>query len=152
MECPKSNRADGKHSIKFDGDDPYTICIYCKKMWDAISGDEVGVVIATPKAPRPTEPSRAVKSGMSQAEYDTWMFLADKETGTKPYTFLIRQSDLTEFLGAYKNQVLDMVKAEMPEHVPVQNAAHCSGCSSNNGYNHALAQVTAAIERVRGNK
>lgn len=37
--CEKSQRVDGKmHSLKFDGDDPYTICVYCGERRDVISG------------------------------------------------------------------------------------------------------------------
>jgi hypothetical protein len=36
--CPLSQRVDGKlHSWKFDGDDPYVICAYCKEVRDALT-------------------------------------------------------------------------------------------------------------------
>ena len=41
-ECPKSQRVDGKlHSWKFDGDDPYVICVYCGETRDALTGKTV---------------------------------------------------------------------------------------------------------------
>ena len=37
--CPKSRRVDGPfHSWRFDGDDPYVICTFCKEMRDARTG------------------------------------------------------------------------------------------------------------------
>jgi len=37
--CPKSKRVDGpKHSWKFDGDDPYIICMFCGQVRDALTG------------------------------------------------------------------------------------------------------------------
>ena len=45
-----------------------------------------------------SELPRAVQNGMSMEEYHTWMFLADKEAGTEPYTYVIKQSDLTAFI------------------------------------------------------
>jgi hypothetical protein len=37
--CPRSERIDGPyHSVRFDGDDPYTICVYCGETRDAITG------------------------------------------------------------------------------------------------------------------
>lgn len=38
--CPTSKRVDDAtlHSTRFDGDNPYTICVYCGEMRDAISG------------------------------------------------------------------------------------------------------------------
>lgn len=36
--CPLSERVDGKlHSWKFDGDDPYVVCVYCGQMRDALT-------------------------------------------------------------------------------------------------------------------
>jgi hypothetical protein len=37
--CLASERVDGpKHSWRFDGDDPYTICVYCGERRDAFTG------------------------------------------------------------------------------------------------------------------
>ncbi len=37
--CPLSERVDGKwHSWRYDGDDPYVICVYCDEMRDAMTG------------------------------------------------------------------------------------------------------------------
>lgn len=36
--CALSNRSDGKHSWKFDGDDPYIECFYCGELKDALNG------------------------------------------------------------------------------------------------------------------
>ena len=37
--CPKSQRVDGPwHSERFDGDDPYTVCVYCGERRDALTG------------------------------------------------------------------------------------------------------------------
>lgn len=36
--CLLSNRADGKHSWQFDGDDPYVKCVYCGEVRDTLSG------------------------------------------------------------------------------------------------------------------
>lgn len=48
-ECPVSQRIDGRlHSWKFDGDDPYVICVYCGEMRDALTG----VVIRAGRAGR----------------------------------------------------------------------------------------------------
>lgn len=41
---------------------------------------------------------RAVQNGMSQEEYDTWMFLNGKRALNEPYTYAIKQSDLTRFV------------------------------------------------------
>lgn len=57
---------------------------------------------------------RAVINGMPQEEYNTWMFLADKEAGIKPYTYVIKQSDLTDFIQAYGDtRELEGRKAEV---------------------------------------
>lgn len=39
-ECPSSKRVDDPtlHSTRFDGDDPYTVCVYCGETRDAITG------------------------------------------------------------------------------------------------------------------
>lgn len=41
--CPSSQRVDDPtlHSTRFDGDDPYTICVYCGETRDAQSGQIV---------------------------------------------------------------------------------------------------------------
>lgn len=54
---------------------------------------------------------RAVQNGMSQEEYDTWMFLTDKKALDEPYTFAIKQSDLTKFLQGYilKSKVIEAI-------------------------------------------
>lgn len=54
---------------------------------------------------------RAVQNGMSQEEYDTWMFLSDKKALDEPYTFAIKQSDLTKFLQKYirREQLLNEI-------------------------------------------
>ncbi len=40
--CEPSQRVDGKlHSFRFDGDDPYVICVFCGQMRDAIKGDVI---------------------------------------------------------------------------------------------------------------
>ncbi len=36
--CPKSMREDGKHSWRFDGDDPYVVCFLCGHRRDALTG------------------------------------------------------------------------------------------------------------------
>ena len=36
--CPPSEHVDGKHSWRFDGDDPYTVCHYCGEIRDVITG------------------------------------------------------------------------------------------------------------------
>lgn len=37
--CERSRRVDGKlHSWRFDGDNPYIICVYCNEMRDALDG------------------------------------------------------------------------------------------------------------------
>jgi len=41
---------------------------------------------------------RAIQNGMSPAEYATWMFLSDKDSGIEPYSYIVRQEDLTRFL------------------------------------------------------
>lgn len=38
QECPKASRRDGRHSWRFDGDDPYVICLDCNEMQDALTG------------------------------------------------------------------------------------------------------------------
>jgi hypothetical protein len=36
--CPLSQRVDGKvHSWRFDGDNPYVICVYCNEFRDALT-------------------------------------------------------------------------------------------------------------------
>jgi hypothetical protein len=42
--CVKSERADGKHSWGFDGDDPYIMCHYCRERRDALTGRVVSRV------------------------------------------------------------------------------------------------------------
>jgi hypothetical protein len=38
-ECPLSQRVDGKlHSTRFMGDDPYTECVFCGEVRDALTG------------------------------------------------------------------------------------------------------------------
>lgn len=37
-QCPLSERVDGGHSWRFDGDDPYTECVFCGEFRDALSG------------------------------------------------------------------------------------------------------------------
>jgi hypothetical protein len=36
--CPQSERPDGDHSWKFDGDDPYVLCAWCEERQDALTG------------------------------------------------------------------------------------------------------------------
>lgn len=37
--CPRPIRVDGpEHSWKFDGDDPYTVCVGCGEIRDALTG------------------------------------------------------------------------------------------------------------------
>lgn len=54
---------------------------------------------------------RAVQNGMSQEEHDTWMFLSDKKALDEPYTFAVKQSDLTKFLQKYirREQLLNEI-------------------------------------------
>mgnify|MGYP003443292760 CR=1 FL=1 len=54
---------------------------------------------------------RAVQNGMSQEEHDTWMFLSDKKALDEPYTFAVKQSDLTKFLQGYilKSKVIEAI-------------------------------------------
>lgn len=47
---------------------------------------------------------RAVQNGMSPEEHATWMFLTDKKALDEPYTFAIKQSDLTKFITTYAEQ------------------------------------------------
>lgn len=47
-DCSKSERKDGKHSWKFDGDDPYVECCYCGQYQDAISGRVIKPVTPSP--------------------------------------------------------------------------------------------------------
>jgi hypothetical protein len=43
--CRKSRRVDGPyHSTRWDGDDPYTVCVFCGQVRDAVSGRIVGEV------------------------------------------------------------------------------------------------------------
>lgn len=37
-QCSPSLRADGEHSWKFDGDDPWIECHYCHEVRDALTG------------------------------------------------------------------------------------------------------------------
>ena len=59
---------------------------------------ETEVTMSEPVNDEIDKKPRAVKNGMSQAEYDTWMFLVDKLTVNEPYTYAIKQSDLTAFI------------------------------------------------------
>lgn len=61
------------------------------------------------------EMPRAVRNGMSLAEYDTWMFLADKEALDEPYTYKINQSDITALINAEVRQALDKLEAQSVE-------------------------------------
>ena len=36
--CAGSLEVDGDHSWRFDGDDPYIVCVYCGQMQDALTG------------------------------------------------------------------------------------------------------------------
>lgn len=36
--CKDSLRADGKHGWRFDGDDPYIVCVWCDERRDALTG------------------------------------------------------------------------------------------------------------------
>lgn len=58
---------------------------------------------------------RAVQNGMSQAEYDTWMFLADKRGLDEEYTYAIKQSDLTKFLREYRTNTIKSAIEVMPK-------------------------------------
>ena len=41
-KCPKSERADGPwHAWKWDGDDPYVLCVYCGERRDALTGKSI---------------------------------------------------------------------------------------------------------------
>lgn len=51
--CVRSKRADAKHSWVFDGDDPYTICVFCGERRDALTGR--AVTLARPSAAAPGE-------------------------------------------------------------------------------------------------
>lgn len=55
--CPSSRRVDDPtlHSTRFDGDDPYTICVYCGETRDALTGRIVKQ--AKPEAPKPAKAS-----------------------------------------------------------------------------------------------
>lgn len=39
--CQQSKRLDQKHSWRFDGDDPYIVCVYCGVRHDALTGRKV---------------------------------------------------------------------------------------------------------------
>lgn len=56
---------------------------------------------------------RAVQNGMSQEEYDTWMFLADKKGLEEPYTFAIKQSDLTKFIHRQQQKAVRELKDDL---------------------------------------
>ncbi len=58
---------------------------------------------------------RAVQNGMSQEEYDTWMFLADKAASDEPYTYMIKQSDLTKWLATLIRTEQKKLLAEIGE-------------------------------------
>lgn len=63
---------------------------------------------------------RAVQNGMSQEEYDTWIFLSDKKALDEPYTFAIKQSDLTKFLQKYiRREDLAGLIPEKYEHLEI---------------------------------
>lgn len=47
--CLESRRADGKHSWKFDGDDPYVVCVFCKEARDALTGRPVAAPVVEPE-------------------------------------------------------------------------------------------------------
>ena len=53
--CAKSKRDDGEHSWRFDGDDPYIVCVFCDEVRDAINGRVIRAVIPRfePAAPSP---------------------------------------------------------------------------------------------------
>jgi hypothetical protein len=36
--CPLSDHPEGEHSWRFDGDDPYIVCVYCGELQDALTG------------------------------------------------------------------------------------------------------------------
>ncbi len=55
------------------------------------------VIDKATNSPEDSRP-RAVQNGMSQAEYDTWMFLFDKPVAEEPYVYMVKQSDLTDFI------------------------------------------------------
>jgi len=38
VQCPLSERVDAPvHSWRFDGDDPYVVCVYCGEVRDAMT-------------------------------------------------------------------------------------------------------------------
>lgn len=37
-QCALSERQDRLHAWKFEGDDPYTVCVYCDELRDALTG------------------------------------------------------------------------------------------------------------------
>lgn len=62
--CEWSRRADGKlHSWRFDGDDPYVICVYCDEMRDAIANRVI-------RRGKPGSPSDQYKPGANWASKD----------------------------------------------------------------------------------
>jgi hypothetical protein len=60
-ECPRSERVDGPlHSWRFDGDDPYTVCVFCDEMRDTLSGRTI----------RPAAPAQPVEhAGADEGEH-----------------------------------------------------------------------------------
>ena len=50
-ECVKSQRPDGRHSWRFDGDDPYVLCAFCGERRDALSGKVIGGTSAQSDVP-----------------------------------------------------------------------------------------------------
>lgn len=67
---------------------------------------------------------RAVQNGMSQAEYDTWMFLADKPALDEPYTYAIKQVDLTRLIRSIQEKSNSVDRFEVIDH---RQCVYCRG-------------------------
>lgn len=91
---------------------------------------------STPKASQPTEELTHILAE-----------LVMPVTSEEHHRIRFAEKKLEALIKSAQNQVLDMVKAEMPKHPDGTCRADWS-----NGFMYAIGDVTAAIEKVRGNK
>lgn len=97
------------------------------------------------------DPPIAVQNGMSQAEYDTWMFLGDKPALDQEYTYAIKQSDLTKLLRDYRINTIKAAIESLPEKRSIGKFLDKEEYLLNMGYNQAITDATEVIKKRGSN-
>lgn len=89
----------------------------------------------------------AVKNGMSQAEYDTWKFLSDKEACNEPYTYKIKQSDLTKLIAQSEKRAEIRGKIQSCIHIKTLSF---NAVVRNGDINKYQAQLESELKTLEG--